>query len=94
MYVVYVNVLLYLVYIFKHVNDSLTHQFNSRPVNKPPLSLAEFGCGKNTASLNKKGFLVYVHKKSVYNICVIVIFILTNVPLFLSIHYAISIFEL
>ena len=88
MYVIYVNLSLYLIYIyiFNNVNDSSIHQFNSRPVNKP---LDEFECRKNAASVNKNGFLIYVYKKFVYNICIIVILILTNNPLFLTIHYAI-----
>ena len=75
--------------MFDNVNDSLICQFNLRPVNKPPLSLTEFESWKNTASVEKNGFLIYVYKKFVYNICVIVLLILTNILLFLTIHYAI-----
>ena len=51
--------------------------------------------GKNTTSdsVNKNGFLIYVYKKFVKNICIIVILIIANIPLFLTIHSAISIFE-
>ena len=44
---------------------------------------------QNTASVNKNGFLIYV----LYNICVIVILILTYIPLFLF-HNAMSLFVL
>ena len=65
------------------------HELNSRQT--PFYHSLSLNPEKNTTSVNKNGFLIYVYKKFVNNICIIVILILTKIPMLLTIHYAISI---
>ena len=87
---IYIYIYIYY-YLLANVNDSSMHELNSRQT--PFYHSLSLNPGKNTTSVDKSGFLIYVYKKFVNNICIIVILILTNIPMLLTIHYAISSFE-